>query len=112
MGDLCYLNEVIYAVEPHFSGKNWVLILRPERLFPITKTTTLKNTTTFEGKILDFVFQGETTLGMIQVMNGDILTIRTSSTTASTPTEFKAGEGITVGIKNQDRILIQADSVP
>ena len=108
-GDLCYSGTVLYSAKPEFKNKNWGLVIRPERLFPIANTEKSGTLITFEGKILEFVFQGESTLGIIELLNGDKLTIRISPTITSSSINFKTGETIMVGLNHKDKILISAN---
>ncbi|PPR78595.1 MAG: Spermidine/putrescine import ATP-binding protein PotA [Alphaproteobacteria bacterium MarineAlpha3_Bin5] len=108
-GDLCYSDSILYSAKPEFNNKNWALVIRPERLFPISNSENPKTSITFEGKIMEFVFQGESTLGIIQLPNSDQLTIRISPTIAASFTDFKTGQTIMVGLNHNDKILIPAN---
>ena len=99
----------MYPTKPEFNGKKWALVIRPERLFPVANSESPENSIIFHGKITEFVFQGESTLGIIQLPNGDNLTIRISPTITGSTVDFTTGQKITVGLNHKDKILIPAN---
>jgi len=105
-----YLGNTKILVE-HSVKKNgnFLLVVRPEKLFLVNDNPTDCNT--FTGNVVESIYQGESQLLMIKLdpdSHGDqILRMRIPNGTASLQDLPSIGNKITVGLKKSDSFLVE-----
>lgn len=83
------------------------LMLRPERLRVLAEPSARADNT-FEGEILNSVFQGETTLLQVGLKGGVIVAVRAPSGPGEGPRSLTAGKTVRLGLAAGDTILLPA----
>ena len=92
---------------PH---KNWSLVIRPERLsIQNSDAQKIKNKLYFEGSITELVYQGETAIVMIKLINDQIMTFRMNTRSSDKVESLQRGQQLTVAIDKDDIIIIPAE---
>ena len=100
----------ISKVPNHRSHKNWSLVIRPERLsIQNSNSRKVKSKLYFDGSIVELVYQGETAIVMIKLINDQIMTIRINTRSSDHVELLQIGQQQTVAIDKDDIIIIPAE---
>ena len=90
--------------------KNWSLVIRPERLsIQNSNAQKVKNKLYFDGSITELVYQGDTAIIMIRLINDQIMTFRMNTRSSDHVELLQAGQQLTVAIDKDDIIIIPAE---
>ncbi len=110
-GQLYFKNQVIADVPANQSVGNWLLVVRPERLFVLTDDTGVQEQTfVFEGRVRETVFQGETAFAMMTIEDQHNLSVRFGTSTTSISNQLMPGDRVSVGLHREDAVIIPGDS--
>ncbi len=97
---------VAEGVAEHKNGE-WNLLIRPERLFAVTKKPIQsEQTIVFEGKVRDFVYQGETAFALVSLTDQYELSVRFATHSSSPQFGIQTGDPIILGLNRDDVIMI------
>ena len=88
-------------------NRKWAMVVRPERLSIVNKTYR-KNSSNiyFSGEITELVFQGETALALVKLMEGNFLSVRLSTKSSDDFDNLKTGNKIQLCMNRKDVIII------
>ena len=90
--------------------KNWSLVIRPERLsIQNSNVRRVKNKLYFDGSITELVYQGDTAIVMIKLINDQIMTFRMNTRSSDKVESLQRGQQLTVAIDKDDIIIIPAE---
>ncbi len=83
------------------------MVIRPERLSIVNKSYR-KNSSNihFSGEISELVFQGETALALVKLMEGNFLSVRLSTKSSDDFNNLKTGNKIQLCMNRKDVIII------
>ena len=111
-GDLYYQDLLIASNYPVLSSEEWLLVIRPERLFAVQDPTTASDQTIiFTGVIREFVYQGETAFALVSISDQHNLSIRFGTASSGSQNLMRPGETLSLGLKRGEAIIIpQASS--
>ena len=111
-GDLYYQDLLIASDYPVLSSEEWLLVIRPERLFAVQDPTTASDQTIiFTGVIREFVYQGETAFALVSISDQHKLSIRFGTDSSGSQNLMRPGETLSLGLKRGEAIIIpQASS--
>ena len=111
-GDLYYQDLLIASDYPVLSSEEWLLVIRPERLFAVQDITTASDQTIiFTGVIREFVYQGETAFALVSISDQHKLSIRFGTDSSGSQNLMRPGETLSLGLKRGEAIIIpQASS--
>ena len=110
-GQLVHEGVAVLPVPNEETGKEWSLVIRPERLQlekPRAKRTNSK--IYFDGVITELVYQGETAIVLIELGSGKILTSRANTRADDDVDSFELGQTVTVAIDKNDAIVIPGET--
>jgi putative spermidine/putrescine transport system ATP-binding protein len=110
-GQLVHEGVAVLPVPNEETGKEWSLVIRPERLLlekPKAKRTNGK--IYFDGVITELVYQGETAIVMIELGNGKILTSRANTRAGDDVDSLELGQTVSVSIDKNDAIVIPGET--
>ena len=94
----------------HRPHKNWSLVIRPERLsIQNSNSRKVKSKLYFDGSIVELVYQGETAIVMIKLINDQIMTFRMNTRSSDHVESLQTGQKLTVAIDKDDIIVIPAE---
>ena len=106
-GKLYFENHLIAADYQTETGKDYVLLIRPERLFVINDDTVdAEKTIVFSGKVREFVFQGETAFALTSISDTHNLSVRFGTDASSSQDSMRPGDPVSLGLNRQDVIII------
>ena len=109
-GFLFFATQQISEVSNDRSSKNWSLVIRPERLsIHNSKKQKVKSKLYFDGSIVELVYQGETAIVMIKLINDQIMTFRMNTRSSDQVESLQIGQQLTVAIDNDDIIIIPVE---
>lgn len=110
-GRLLFEDHVIatnYATEV---GKDYALVIRPERLFVIQdEAIDPEQTIVFSGKVREFVFQGETAFALTSISDTHDLSFRFGTDSSSSQDSMRPGDPVSLGLNRRDVIIIPQSS--
>ena len=107
---LFFGTQRISKVSNHRSHKNWSLVIRPERLsIQNSNARKVKSKLYFDGSIVELVYQGETAIVMIKLINDQIMTFRMNTRSSDHVELLQIGQKLTVAIEKDDIIIIPAE---
>jgi len=107
---LFFGTQRISKVSNHRPYKNWSLVIRPERLsIQNANSRKVKSKLYFEGSIVELVYQGETAIVMIKLINDQIMTFRMNTRSSDHVELLQIGQQLTVAIDKDDIIVIPAE---
>lgn len=110
-GDL-YFKQQRIAAQPATDagtgdGKDWSLVIRPERLFLVSDNAIdSEQTVLFEGTVLEAVFQGETAFALVSIDEQTELSVRFGTGSAAKASALNPGERVRIGLQREDIIVI------
>ena len=105
--DLYFSSEKIITNKKLNKNKEWAMVIRPERLSIVNKSYR-KNSSNihFSGEISELVFQGETALALVKLMEGNFLSVRLSTKSSDDFDNLKTGNKIQLCMNRKDVIII------
>ena len=107
---LFFGTQRISKVSDHRSQKNWSLVIRPERLsIQNSNSRRVKSKIYFDGQIVELVYQGETAIVMIKLLNDQIMTFRMNTRASDHVDSLQTEQKLTVAIDKEDIIIIPAE---
>ena len=107
-GKLRFQNVQI-ADAPTAAGKDWSLLIRPERLFVIgDERVDPEHTIEFSGVIREFVYQGDTAFALMSISDSQDLSFRFGTDASSSEKFMKPGDPVSLGLHRRDVIIIPA----
>ena len=108
---LFFQKQEVARIEKNQSHRLWSLVIRPERLTPISANKKhSKNFIIFKGKITELVFQGETALAIVQLPQNYSLSMRYNTKAAGTMEELAIGQLVSMSLDKNDVIIIPRES--
>ena len=92
-------------------GKNnWSLVIRPERLSIVDETSKKSSKNIyFTGKIVELIFQGETALALVELQEGQTLSLRLSTKTSEDFSDLSIGQKVKLSMDKKDIITIPTE---
>ena len=88
-------------------GKDWTLVVRPERLFfADAEAETDDRTIVLKGVLREAVFQGESELALVAVDDDTELAVRFGTGGAASPSGSNIGARVSIGLDRNDVIII------
>ena len=110
-GDLFFQDLLISTGYSNSSNEDWLLVIRPERLFTIEDSSVdLDQNIIFSGVIKEFVYQGETAFALVAISDQHNLSIRFSTDSTGSQNLMKPGETLRIGLKRSDAIIISKNT--
>tara|TARA_B100000945_G_C20423866_1_gene619366 strand:+ start:1855 stop:2967 length:1113 start_codon:yes stop_codon:yes gene_type:complete len=110
-GDLFFQDILISSGYSNSSQEEWLLVIRPERLFLVEKNNLDSDQNIiFEGVIKEFVYQGETAFALIALSDQHSLSIRFSTDSSGSRDNMRPGESLKIGLKRSEVIIIPENS--
>ena len=110
-GDLFFRDLVISTGYSNSSNEEWLLVIRPERLFTIEDPSADSDQNIiFSGVIKEFVYQGETAFALVAISDQHNLSIRFSTDSTGSQNLMKPGDTLRLGMKRSDAIIIPQNS--
>ena len=99
------------TTDTHSSDMNWMLVVRPERVFIIRQGEERESEAiVFPGVVRDFVYQGETAFALVSIGDTHTLSVRFGTDSSSSQETMKPGDPVSIGLNRSDVIIIpQAD---
>ena len=86
------------------------MVIRPERLsIQNSSSWKVKTKLYFDGIIAELVYQGETAIVMIKLINDQIMTFRMNTRSSDQVESLQIGQQLTVAIDKDDIIIIPAE---
>ena len=109
-GKLFFQDHLIETDFNTDAAKNWLLVIRPERLFLAEKESVdTEETIVFSGVVRDFVFQGETAFALMAINDQCDLAFRFSTDSSSSENILQGGDRVSLGLNRSDVIIIPQD---
>ncbi len=110
-GDLVYIDQIISSKNSTSVNTEALLVIRPERLFVINESNIdRENTIVFNGKVKEFVFQGDTAFVVLSINETDTLSFRFSTDAAAADNYLQIGQPLSVGLARHNVIVIPKDT--
>ena len=110
-GELFYQDLLISSEHLGSSNEEWLLVVRPERLFTLKDfVNDLDNTIIFSGVISEYVYQGETAFALVSISDQHNLSIRFGTDSSGSHNLMKPGDNIKLGLKKSEAIIIPKKS--
>ena len=105
--ELYFEDTLIQHVPSKDQDGEWVLVVRPERLFPVDpEQVNLDQAIVFHGKVREFVYQGETAFAQVSINGGHDLTVRFGTDSSGSRHLMNPGDQLDFGLNRKDIILI------
>jgi len=107
---LFFSSEKISSAVNDENNNNWSLVIRPERLSIVDKNS--KNSSDniyFTGKIVELIFQGETALALVELIEGQTLSLRLSTKTSEDFSDLSIGQKVMLSMDKKDIITIPTE---
>jgi len=109
-GDLYFERYHITADYPTEPGRDYSLVIRPERLFAIKDGAAESNETiVFSGVVRESVFQGETAFALMSLDDKHALSFRFSTDAMAAENTLRPGDPVSLGLHRRDVIIIPRD---
>lgn len=109
-GALVYDNQIISTDKQYTGSGEYLLVIRPERLFLVGEKNDDRNdTVVFNGTIKEFVFQGDTAFVVLSINNHHTLSFRFGTDASSGNNPMQAGQPLSVGLNRKNLIIIPKD---
>lgn len=111
-GTLSLQDQVIQTSNEPRTAKDNSLVIRPERLFRVNggsvdgESVDQAQTIVFNGKVRDFVYQGETAYALVTIGDNVELAYRFGTDSTSAQQSLKPGDPISLGLNRRDVITI------
>ncbi|MBX2882215.1 MAG: ABC transporter ATP-binding protein [Granulosicoccus sp.] len=110
-GDMYFSDQLIASGSNYANDTEWMLVIRPERLFILNDTTTAsENTAIFNGQIREFVYQGDTAFIVMSISDEHTLAFRFGTNASPDDSigtaNLQPGQNIRVGLKRDNIIVI------
>ena len=110
-GDLFYQDLLISSGYSNSSNEEWLLVIRPERLFTVEESSLDSDQNIiFSGVIKEFVYQGETAFALVAISDQHNLSIRFSTDSSGSQNLIKPGDALRLGLKRSEAIIIPKTS--
>ena len=110
-GDLFYQDLLISSGYSNSSNEEWLLVIRPERLFTVEDSSVDSDQNIiFSGVIKEFVYQGETAFALVSISDQYNLSIRFSTDSSGSQNLIKPGDTLRLGLKRSEAIIIPKNS--
>jgi putative spermidine/putrescine transport system ATP-binding protein len=110
-GDLFYQDLLIASDYSELSDEEWLLVIRPERLFAVQDSTPASDQTIiFTGVITEFVYQGETAFALVSISDQHNLSIRFGTDSSGSQNLMRTGDTLRLGLKRSETIIIPKPS--
>ncbi len=110
-GDLFYQDLLIASDYSELSNEEWLLVIRPERLFAVQDSTPASDQTIiFTGVITEFVYQGETAFALVSISDQHNLSIRFGTDSSGSQNLMRTGDTLRLGLKRSETIIIPKPS--
>jgi hypothetical protein len=110
-GDLFYQDLLISSGYSNSSNEEWLLVIRPERLFAVEGSTSDSDQNIiFTGVIKEFVYQGETAFALVAISDEHNLSIRFSTDSSGSQNLMRPGDTLRLGLKRSEAIIIPQTS--
>ena len=102
-----HFRDLLIADSAPGDGRDWSLLIRPERLFVIDgESIDAEKTIEFSGVIKEFVYQGETAFALMAIDDEQNLAFRFGTDASSSEQLLKPGEPVSLGLHRRDVIII------
>ncbi len=93
------------------ADSNWSLVIRPERLFIAgAGDSDSDQNIVFNGRVREFVFQGETAFALMSINDKYNLAFRFGTDSASSQNVLQPGDQVSLGLHRSDVIVIPEDN--
>ena len=107
LNELYFEDTLIQHVPSQDQDGEWVLVVRPERLFPVDpEQVDPEQTIVFHGEVKEFVYQGETAFAQVSINGGHDLTVRFGTDSSGSRHLMNPGDQLDFGLNRKDIILI------
>ena len=105
--ELYFEDTLIQHVPSQDQDGEWVLVVRPERLFPADpEQVDPEQAIVFHGEVKEFVYQGETAFAQVSINGGHDLTVRFGTDSSGSRHLMNPGDQLDFGLNRKDIILI------
>jgi len=106
-GRLHFEEHVVTTDYETEAGRDYALVIRPERLFVIgDETIDTDKTIVFPGKVREFVFQGETAYALTSISDRHDISFRFGTDSSSSQDSLRPGDPLSLGLHREDIIII------
>ena len=106
-GRLYFENHLIASDCETEAGREYALVIRPERLFVVgDEGVDTEKAIVFPGKVREFVFQGETAFALTSISETHDLSFRFGTDSSSSQDSMRPGDPVSLGLNRQDVIII------
>ena len=105
-GDLLFQGQRLGKAEPSDIEGEWVLVLRPERIFFASEEAADDQTIVLNGTLRDVVFEGDAMSARVGIAGGTELTMKLDGRTGSRAASPRSGDQVRVGLNREDAILV------
>ncbi len=105
--NLFFSSENVGSIKVSERTDNWALVIRPERLSIVNQNSKKSSKNIyFSGKISELIFQGETALALVKLLEGQTLSIRLSTKTSEDFNDLVIGQNVNLSMNKKDIITI------
>ena len=103
-----YFDHILVdSVPDQESSQDWMLVVRPERLFPLSQDSIDSDQhLIFKGKVIESVYQGETAFAQVSISEDHQLTVRFGTDASARKFLLEPGDSMELGLNRKDIILI------
>ena len=103
-----YFDHILVdSVPDQESSQDWMLVVRPERLFPLSQESIDSDQhIVFKGKVIESVYQGETAFAQVSISEDHQLTVRFGTDASARKFLLEPGDSMELGLNRKDIILI------
>ena len=103
-----YFDHILVdSVPDQESSQDWMLVVRPERLFPLSQESIDSDQhLIFKGKVIESVYQGETAFAQVSSSEDHQLTVRFGTDAYARKFLLEPGDSMELGLNRKDIILI------
>ena len=103
-----YFDHILVdSVPDQKSSQDWMLVVRPERLFPLSQESIDSDQhLIFKGKVIESVYQGETAFAQVSISEDHQLTVRFGTDASARKFLLEPGDSMELGLNRKDIILI------
>ena len=107
-GELFFNQQFVSNAPDSDTSQSWTLVIRPERLYleTLSAAASNKDALTFNGRVKESVFQGETAFVLVAIDGGHEVSVRFGTGSMSQASQFEPGNQVTVALNRSDLIVI------
>lgn len=89
---------------------NQRLIVRPEKLEFISDSDDRSQFNCFTGKLENFLFQGESFLGLVRLPSGELISMRRNIRQSNQSSLHSVGDNVTIGLHHTDSRIVPGEN--